>query len=241
MKKAARIPWLVLAAALLALAAFFRFSLVGYGTTALCLAGLAVVVVLYLLLPKKLRIVLTALLLAGALVFTAAEVPVVRAARGTPALDADWLIVLGAGVNGTAPSRSMLDRLTAARDYLEAHPDCRAVLTGGQGRGEDVTEARAMADWLCARGVDPGRLVLEEAATTTLENLRFSFARIPDAAHARIAVCSSEYHLCRAETMARALGVEVGGVPGRTDLPVLRLNYFIREAFGMVYLRVFGI
>jgi len=41
--------------------------------------------------------------------------------------------------------------------------------------------------------------------------------------------------------MARMLGVEVYGIPGRTTYPVLRMNYFIREAFGMVHLKVYGI
>ena len=56
-----------------------------------------------------------------------------------------------------------------------------------------------------------------------------------------MAVCSSEYHLCRAEYMARSMGREVFGVPGTTRLSLLRVNYFIREALGMVHYTLFGV
>ena len=222
------------------LALGFKFALIGYGVTALVLAGVGVCILLYLFLPRKLKIMLTVLLCVGAVIFTAAEIPVIKASKGTPDADADYLIVLGAGVNGSAPSLSLVNRLTAARDYLDEHPNCIAVVTGGQGRGENLTEAQAMADWLTARGIATERIIREERATSTEENLEFSFALIPDAAHAKIAVCSSEYHLYRAEYMARQMGYELSGVPGRTTYPVLRLNYFIREGLGVIYLHIFG-
>lgn len=231
--------WLAAAGVCFALAAFFRFALVGYGTMALLFFGLGAVILLYLLTPKWFRVALTIVLAAGTLLFCAAEIPVIRASSGEPEREADYLIVLGAGVNGSKPSLSMLDRLTGALAYLEAHPACVAVLTGGKGRGEDLSEAEAMARWLLDKGVPESRLLLEERATNTAENLRFSFALIPE--DARVAVCSSEYHLCRAEYMARSMGREVFGVPGTTRLSLLRVYYFIREALGMVHYTLFGV
>ena len=222
-----------------ALTAFFRFALIGYGVMALLCAGVGVCVLLYAFLPKRFKIMLTILLVLGLLVFAAGEIPVVLAAGGTPDFDADWLIVLGAGVNGDTPSLSMLNRLNAAQAYLDAHPDCRAVLSGGMGSDEDLSEAEAMYRWLTAQGVDPARLIREEDSTSTQENIAFSLALIPDWESADIAVCSNEYHLCRAQLLARRMGAEVGAIPARTTLPVLKLNYFIRESFGMIYLFVF--
>ncbi|MCR4935408.1 MAG: YdcF family protein [Oscillospiraceae bacterium] len=231
--------WLTAAALCFALAGFFRFSLVGYGTMALLFAVAGAVIALYLLMPRWFRVALTAVLLAGTLLFFAAEIPVIRAAGGEPEREADYLIVLGAGVCGSVPSRSMLDRLHGALAYLEAHPACVAVLSGGKGTGEDLSEAEAMASWLLDNGVSEDRLLLEDRATNTAENLRFSFALIPE--EARVAVCSSEYHLCRAQYMAKTMGREVFGVPGATGLSLLRLNYFIREALGMVHYALFGV
>lgn len=234
------LPWLAAAGSCFVLAAFLRFALVGYGTLALCFAALGAVILLYLLLSKTLRLVLTALLILGMAVFTAALVPVIRAAGGDTGVDAKYLIVLGAGVNGSTPSLSMTDRLRTAQAYLEVHPDCTAIVSGGQGQGEDISEAEAMYRWLTANGVAGARIVLEDRATSTLENLEYSFALIPDP-DAAVAVVSGEYHLYRAEYLAAALGRAVSGIPAPTSLPALKINYFIREALAVAYYHVFGI
>ena len=109
---------------------------------------------------------------------------------------------------------------------------------GGQGDGENITEAEAMRRWLTAQGFDPERIVCETRSKNTEENLAFSLALIPDAARARIAVCSSEYHLYRARLLGRRMGCELGAIPAKTTLPVLRINYFIREGLGALYYHI---
>lgn len=238
--------FLIAAGAMLLAAAFMAFALVGYRFSAVCLACAAAVVLLYgFLISKKAKKTLTALSLLIALgfgLFAWLEIPVVIASRGDKDVDADYIIVLGAGVNGSVPSLSMVNRLTPTIEYLESHPDCVAILTGGQGNGEDISEAKAMFDYLTARGIPAERLIMEDKATSTAENLLFSFDIIGEKLQSStIAVVSSEYHLCRAKTMAEMLGVEVYGIPGKTTYPILRINYFIREAFGLLHLRVFGL
>ena len=83
---------------------------------------------------------------------------VVSAGRGAADPEAQWVVVLGAGVNGTVPSQALRERLEAAQDYLARYPEAVAVLSGAQGDGEAITEAQCMYDWLTARGVDPARL-----------------------------------------------------------------------------------
>ena len=235
-----KVPFLIAAGACFAAAAFFRFALVGYSVMALLLAAAGVCVLLYTYLPKKFRIMLTILLVVGLVFFAVGEVPVVCAAGGTPDFDADYLIVLGAGVRGAVPSLSMANRMEAAKAYLDAHPGCVAVLSGGQGAGEDISEAEAMFRWLRDRGFPESRILLEDRSTNTEENIRNSAALIPDTAHQRIAVCSSEYHLYRAQYFGRRMGLELGAIAARTPLPVLRANYFIREGFGSLYYHIFA-
>ena len=90
---------------------------------------------------------------------------VVSAGRGAADPEAQWVVVLGAGVNGTVPSQALRERLEAAQDYLARYPEAIAVLSGAQGDGEAITEAQCMYDWLTARGVEPARLRLETKAT----------------------------------------------------------------------------
>ena len=238
--RSARRALLLCAAACLAAGLVFRFALIGYGTLALCFWGLGAVLVLYAFLPKPGIVALSLLLAAGLALFLSAEIPVLRAAAGDGDVEADYVIVLGAGVNGTVPSLSLTDRLRAAEAYLTAHPDCVAIVSGGQGEGELVTEAACMFRYLTDRGIPAERIWLEERATATRENLLYSFALLPEGETPAVAVLSSEYHLYRAKYLAGSMGREVYGIPARTSLPVLRANYFIREGLGMVYYRVFG-
>lgn len=127
---------------------------------------------------------------------------------GTEAPDADILIVLGAGLHGDQPSLTLSSRLKVALDYLNEHPTAVAVLTGGQGTGETVTEASAMAKWLTDRGVSPRRLYLEEQATDTRENLRFSKALMEtQGLSGKVAVLSNSFHLYRAKLLAGQAGL----------------------------------
>ena len=139
--------YVIFAAVFAVLGLFFRFALIGYRTIALLCWGAALLLLLFLLCRKKklrrLRIVLIVLFCLGLAVLTALEIPILQSAR-TDKGDADYLIVLGAGVNGSTPSLSLTDRLRAAQQYMQQHPDAVAIVSGGQGTGEDITEAEAM-------------------------------------------------------------------------------------------------
>lgn len=156
---------------------------------------------------------------------------------------ADYVVVLGAGVNGTAPSRSLRARLHAAQTYLETYPNAVAVLSGGQGKGESITEAECMYRWLTEHGVDPSRLWKEERATTTAENLRYSLDLIEERTGQRpehIAIVSSAYHLLRARLLARREGVTAVCCPANDMNTGYSVQMVVREIFGVWYTVLFG-
>lgn len=151
----------------------------------------------------------------------------------------DAVIVLGAGVNGTQPSLSLQTRLDAALAYLEEYPEIPAVLTGGQGYGEEITEARCMYAYLTERGVDGERLILEEQASNTAENFGFSEELLRqagiDPATDTVAVVTNDFHIARARLLAAKEGYGFTvGVPAQLPWLHLEVNYYLREAFAMV-------
>ena len=190
------------------------------------------------------------LLAAGFALFFAMEVWVMQWAHTDADSDVAAVVVFGAGVNGTVPSLSLRVRLEAALEYVQDKPGIPIVVSGAQGAGEDITEARCMADWLIARGVDPQRILLEEQATNTEENVRFSEALLVANGIdplANVAYVTADYHLCRAVYYAAGspvLRYEPGAypyvIPVAAKMPqqywVITVNYFIREAFGMARL-----
>ena len=86
----------------------------------------------------------------------------------------DYLIVLGAHVDGTRLTKALLERTRRAFRYLQENPKTKAVLSGAQGTGEAVSEAQAMYRYLVEKGIDPQRLLLEEKSCNTSQNMKYS-------------------------------------------------------------------
>ena len=119
--------------------------------------------------------VLLALVCCGFAAFVYLESLVIRDAHtDARAEDAQCVIILGAGVNGTTPSLMLSSRLQAALDFIADKPDIPIICSGGQGPGEDISEADCMADWLIAHGVDESRIYREDRSTSTQENFAYS-------------------------------------------------------------------
>ena len=240
------VMFFIIQAFLALLACVFFFLLQGYRVLGLCCLGLMALGWFYRYahkLRKGLVRLVTICLCIGLALFAVTEGFIIHGARGNPEESREYLVVLGAKVNQNGPSMALRDRISAAYDYLTAHPDCTAILSGGQGPNEPMTEAQCMYNELAAMGIDPERLWMEGASTNTWENLKFSrellkenTGSVPD----EIALLSNEFHLFRAGLFARRFGFDAVGVPAPTSLPLLKVNYFIREAAAVWYYLIFG-
>lgn len=238
---------------LLLLALFFQFCMIGYSFTVLVCLGIAAILLFYALIPllsktypltaRRLKRVFTTILCIGLIVVGITECVIIRASFGQPKEHCDYVVVLGAKVRHSGPSVSLMDRIYGARDYLETHPDVTAIVSGGQGPDEPITEAQAMYEELVALGIDEDRLWMEDKATSTWENLTFSLDLIEERTGTRpekIGIVSSEYHLFRASLFAEACGVESVGIPARTSIISQRINHFMREVAGVWHYLILG-
>lgn len=152
------------------------------------------------------------------------------------------VIVLGAGLRGERVSGLLARRLDAAYDYHLQNPDAVIVVTGGQGRGEDIPEARAMKRYLVEKGV-PAALILEEdKSTSTEENFRFARAVLAQngyAADGPVAYVTNAFHCYRAGQYARAAGfAQANAAPASIGLSSVPSCY-LREAMAVLYYWVF--
>ena len=185
------------------------------------------------MIPRGLLITARTCIALAAAFFLLVQGVIVSAMVTSPPSGLDYIVVLGARVNGRTPSGALRNRIQAAADYLAANPATRAVLSGGQGAGEEISEAQCMYDRLVAAGVDPARLTLEDRSTDTSENLRFSRPHIPEGAS--VGLVTNNFHIFRALALARGLGWQgVQGVPVATTA-ISFPHYFMREFVGVVY------
>ena len=161
------------------------------------------------------------------------EIPIIRGAVSEPDSNADYVIVPGAKVNGTNPSRVLRQRLDKAIEYTEQNRDSEIIVTGGKGTDEDISEAEAMKNYLVKKGISDDRIITENKAADTGENLEYSKDIIGDTDKS-IVIVTSDFHMYRAVKIAEQTGfTRISGLPARTDAGLVP-NYYVREAFGII-------
>ena len=231
--------WLI---ALIALAGAVCLALpLHIGMTGVCLLLLAAVLLALRILKKKDAPRVWSRILIG---LTAASMAVIFGAMGYIAVQGrdssmqeadvpDFIVVLGAQVQGDGPSLTLKKRLDRTLEFLQANPDKTVIVSGGQGADEVHTEASVMAQYLLARGAQPAQVIEEDQASNTRENLLFSaaLAEVRGIDTSRALIVTSDFHMCRAKYIARTLGMEPYGLTSRTWPWILKLNYTLREVF----------
>ena len=234
--------WQFACIVLVFLVLFFRFGMKGYEYVAYTLLFAVFLIIVFHLGGDRLKRIVAIITCLGLMYFCVVEVFICSNCRTDKDPERNYIITLGAGVRGTKPTLALTHRMQATYDYLVEYPESKAVVSGGQGDGEDISEAQCMRDWLVDRGIDPSRIIMEDKSTSTMENLRNSLALIlEDGGQADdIAIVSSPYHLYRAKTMAKGIGIDAAGVSCVFGYPIFTLGMFIREAFGVTHLWLLG-
>lgn len=172
------------------------------------------------------------------LVFLITECLIFYGMMQKPSKNLDTLIVLGAQVNGTKLSNSLKLRLDRAKEYLDENPDTKAIVSGGKGSGEAISEAEAMYDYLIEQGIDARRLIKEECSTNTNENLKYSLEILEKQEHKnpkelKIGIVTNGFHVFRGTAIGKKMGCkQIEGVPARSNR-FLQLNYLVRECLGI--------
>lgn len=164
-----------------------------------------------------------------------------RAAYRKPQEKPQAVIVLGCKVRGTTPSLMLSRRIRAAYDKLNADPALIAVVSGGKGDNEDISEAECMANELTRMGIAPERILLENQSTSTSENLRFSKELLDqNGITGNLLIATDVYHEYRAQILAEKEGLpECYAAPAHTSWYLVP-TYWVREWFGLSHAFVFG-
>ncbi len=183
-------------------------------------------------LPPQVQIVVSslALLIGGLgayaglcfLIFLSAAVAYRKIPGGFPV---QHVIVLGSGLIGDRVPPLLAARLDAGIATADAQrPPAVLIPTGGKGSDESLAEGVAMVRYLTDHGVNASRIIVEDQARTTRENLQFSRALLPDP-DVPVAVVTNSYHVFRTALLTRDLGMRARVVGAKTAL------YFAPSAF----------
>ena len=185
--------------------------------------------------PKFIKVIYYVVFAFSLTVFSVVEFNIFRAMNADPEKDLDYVILLGAGVNGTTPSKPLAKRIEEGYIYMSDNPDTILIASGGQGMFESISEAECIKNELVRLGTDESRIILEDRSTSTIENLRFS-REIINNDNCKVGIITNSFHEYRAGLIAKEAGYkETYSVPAVTLFPV-GIHYMLREFFGVVRL-----
>jgi uncharacterized SAM-binding protein YcdF (DUF218 family) len=144
--------------------------------------------------------------------------------------DIEYVVVLGAGIKGSELSLTLQQRLDTSLTYANLKKDIPIIVSGGQGPGEDITEAEAMSNYLINKGISKDRIILESKSTSTQENLLYSkvIMNSEGSKNPTIMIVTSDYHMHRAKLIAKKLGFEAYGISSKSPGYLKPMN-MIRE------------
>ena len=157
------------------------------------------------------------------------SVVMIRAAGNSSPDENTTLVVLGCKVKNGRPSRMLARRISTAYSFLSAHSNVKAVVSGGKGDDEAISEAQCMRDVLAARGISPDRIYMEERSVNTAQNLSFTMQLIRKCGLCEnITIVTDGYHQLRASIIAKRNGINSRRISAVTSWWLLP-TYWVRE------------
>ena len=191
---------------------------------------------------KIILVVIGIVVVIGVSLVVAAMIAMHQGAKGHAVAEDTPAVVLGCHVKDGRPSRILGERIDAAYEYLSSHPQAIAVLSGGQGEDEAISEAECMYRELTARGIDGSRLYKEESSVNTPTNLRHSREILEEVLGAdsawtedhEIALITSEFHCYRGCLHAKQEGLSPVAYASKTTMPYV-IPFYLREIVAVVY------
>jgi len=144
--------------------------------------------------------------------------------------DADYIVVLGCGINGNRPTHMLEDRLLEGMAVAEKNKSALLLLTGDNS-GEQYNEVAVMKSFCIEKGFDESRIVTDDFGFSTsesLENSKYVF-------HGKkVIIITQKYHTYRALFIAEKIGLEAYAVPSDPRKYSTWLYNSIREPLARV-------
>ena len=99
-----------------------------------------------------------------------------------------------------------------------------------------------MRNYLVGYGIPEERIIMEDKATNTDENIEFSMEiinGISNVENPSIGIVTNNFHVFRTLCVCDEKGYDVTGIPAESD-EILFINYMVREAFALVQYKLTG-
>lgn len=140
-------------------------------------------------------------------------------------------LVLGAAVKHGQVPPVLATRLDKAINCWKTHQSAKIIVSGGIVQKAKESEAEVMAAYLIAHGIPARKIIRENKALNTWQNLAFASQLIKP--QETVVVVTSDFHVLRARAYARKMGLNWSFISSKTPWRYCPLT-FIRDYLGII-------
>ena len=156
--------------------------------------------------------------------------------KNTTTYNEDCVLVLGNSLRGEKILSTLKFRLDKCLDYMQHNPNALIIVSGGQSRGETVSESKAMKRYLVSNGINAGQIIEENQSKNTRQNMQFSKtildAHFPSDNYSVVCITSG-YHAYRASRLSKKADLMVSHYNAKTALYLYPIAY-CREMLSII-------
>ena len=117
-------------------------------------------------------------------------------------------LVYGASVEKSGePSSALAGRLDKAAEAMKSAPGSVAIVSGSQGPNEPRTEAEVMKEYLVEAGIEEDRIIVEDRARNTVENIKYSLPLVEATGKSDLVSVSTYTHTPRIRYLLERDGI----------------------------------
>lgn len=184
-------------------------------------------------LPLRINYLIKGIIIIMLSIFIIIEGLIIAEAKNSTTSSSDFVVVLGARLNGNTPSKLLTYRLEAAAAYHKKYPQAIIIVSGGKGNGENISEAEAMKNYLVKKGIDEKLIIEETQSTNTNENIIFSKKIINTFPTKKptVTIITNGFHCFRSKLLANKHGLKAKTYAAKENSATAP-HYYLREFFG---------
>ncbi len=186
---------------------------------------------------RHVRRVLIAAVAVGATAWAAALSYIVARNEWPSPAASDAVVVLGtSSIARGGPNPCMATRVREGVRLVQRGLAPVMVVSGGFDPRDGLIEAETMRAIALDLGLSDEAILVEDQATSTIENLTFSLRLLGDVERPRVLVVTEPFHLPRAVFAAERLGIDAVPAP-TTGCPGRDLRWMVREPAALLWYR----
>ena len=165
------------------------------------------------------------------------EIPIIAVGYLTTPSASDVIIVLGAKLIGQDPSDILRLRLDEAVKLYNKGYASNIIVSGAQGKDEEISEAASMKIYLMNCGISEEHILIEDNSFNTYQNLTNSQHIMQEHGFKTAIIVSNASHIRRALILAQNLGMNATGASAPMANSIyLTTKQYLREGAAMTAL-----